>query len=295
MAETSNISWTDSTFNPWEGCQKVGPGCDNCYAENRNARFAGGQAINWGPGAPRRRMSFGSWRKPKTWNSQHAAFFAEHGRRRRVFCASLADWLDLDVHIRDFVDLLELVRVTTNLDWQLLTKRIGNWRKRLQEAADWIAEPSQSEQFKELGQWLDNWLKGKPPENVLIGATVVNQEEAERDIPKLLSVPAAQRFLSMEPLLGLVNLTSFRVPNRILRNMVPAIDRLDWIIVGGESGPGARPMELGWAIHLRDQCHEAGVAFFMKQMGGAKDKKDDLSALPEELRIRQFPGEAHVA
>ena len=92
--DKSNIEWTDSTFNPWEGCQKVGPGCDHCYAENRNARFAGGQAVNWGPGAPRRRTSAGNWAKPLRWERERAAFFAEHGRRRRVFCASLADVFD---------------------------------------------------------------------------------------------------------------------------------------------------------------------------------------------------------
>jgi len=94
MSENSKIEWTDHTFNPWEGCQKVGPGCDHCYAEMRNARFGGGQPVNWGPGAPRRRTSPATWAMPRRWNAQADAFMARHGRRQRVFCASLADVFD---------------------------------------------------------------------------------------------------------------------------------------------------------------------------------------------------------
>src|SRR4051794_36966230 len=96
MAENTKIEWADHTFNPWEGCQKVGPGCDHCYAEARNARFGTPKgekpvAPNWGPGAPRRRTSISNWNKPKRWEREASAFFAEHGRRQRVFCSSLAD------------------------------------------------------------------------------------------------------------------------------------------------------------------------------------------------------------
>lgn len=94
MSANTTIEWCDHTFNPWEGCQKVGPGCDHCYAENRNARFGGGIAINWGPGAPRRRTSAKNWYTPFYWNDQAKAFMAQHGRRQRVFCASLADVFD---------------------------------------------------------------------------------------------------------------------------------------------------------------------------------------------------------
>ena len=87
MAENTKIEWADHTFNPWEGCQKVGPGCDHCYAETRNARFAGGTAINWGPGAPRRRTSASNWALPKRWNAQSDTFMAQHGRRPGRFCA----------------------------------------------------------------------------------------------------------------------------------------------------------------------------------------------------------------
>jgi len=116
MAENTKIEWCDHTFNPWEGCTKVGPGCDNCYAETRNARFAGGLALNWGHGAPRRRTSAANWRKPLSWNAAHAEFFALHGRRQRVFCASLADVFDNEAPPQWRRDLFDVIELTPNLD-----------------------------------------------------------------------------------------------------------------------------------------------------------------------------------
>lgn len=293
MAENTKIEWTDHTFNPWEGCQKVGQGCDHCYAETRNARFSGGTAINWGPGAPRRRTSPANWRKPLAWNANHEAFFAEHGRRQRVFCASLADVFDNAVDPQWREDLFELIRATPNLDWLLLTKRISNVSNMLPVPFD----------FSKLYP------------HVWIGATVVNQEEADRDIPKLLAVDAAVRFLSMEPLLGPVDLRSLPHGEGEIDCLKPdtweeVIEQwrdtdddwvaqledwfdvklsdglsgpmhagIDWVIVGGESGPGARPMHPDWARSLRDQCHAAGVAFHYKQHG-------------EWLHVGKEPGEA---
>ncbi len=268
MSENSKIEWTDHTFNPWEGCQKVGPGCDHCYAETRNARFAGGTAVNWGPGAPRRRTSASNWNKPLLWNKRADAFMAEHGRRQRVFCASLADVFDnaIDPQWRD--DLFTLIAQTPNLDWLLLTKRIGNVGNMLPVPFD----------FDRLYP------------NVWLGVSIVNQEEADRDIPKLLAVPAARRFLSMEPLLGPVDISGFMWPvhgwwKGRYRSYAEAkaagaecglkrqglvwagAQFVDWVIVGGESGPGARPMHPDWARSLRDQCAAAGVPFLFKQWG----------------------------
>ena len=275
MSKNSKIEWTDHTFNPWEGCQKVGPGCDHCYAETRNARFAGGTAINWGPSAPRRRTSAANWQQPLRWDKNHEAFFAQHGRRQRVFCASLADVFDNAVDPQWRADLWALIRATSHLDWLILTKRIGNAASMIYDAEE-------------------------PLPNVWIGATVVNQEEADRDIPKLLAVPAAKRFLSIEPLLGPVNLnghTRLVAPglsegkdwltgmtsqdssifggsdspwqNRELYDFPQdhCSPHIDWVIVGGESGPGARPMHPAWVRSLRDQCRAAGVPFFFKQWG----------------------------
>jgi protein gp37 len=268
MAEYSRIEWTDHTWNPWLGCQKVGPGCDNCYAEAYNARFAGGIAINWGPGAPRRRTSAANWRKPITWNSVHAAFQAEHGRRQRVFCASLADVFDNAVDPAWREDLFQLIEATPSLDWLLLTKRIGNVRNMLPVPFD----------FDRLYP------------NVWIGATIVNQAEADRDIPKLLELPARVRFLSMEPLLGPVDLTAVRHTARpgYFGDCLEWHHRphgeaepwpgVNWVIVGGESGPDARPMNPLWVGNLRDQCRTAGVPFLFKQWGEWSPGPGDFGA-----------------
>ncbi|HDR9026900.1 TPA: phage Gp37/Gp68 family protein [Burkholderia vietnamiensis] len=268
MSANTTIEWCDHTFNPWEGCQKVGLGCDHCYAETRNARFAGGTAVNWGPGAPRRRTSPANWRKPLAWNAAHAEFFAVHGRRQRVFCASLADVFDNAVDPAWRADLFDLIERTPNLDWLLLTKRIGNVMSMVSEAAQY--------QFD-----LDRLEKPRLHDNVWIGATIVNQAEADRDIPKLLAVPARVRFLSMEPLLGPVDLCTIDIDGHSeiypLTGTTgctdddgnPAADMpaLDWVIVGGESGVDARPMHPDWARDLRDQCADAGVPFLFKQWG----------------------------
>ena len=285
MAENSKIEWCDHTFNPWEGCQKVGPGCDNCYAETRNARFAGGAAINWGPGAPRRRTSASNWANPLKWNReaklQHDAwegFKAQHPaltdedliakgfikpRRPRVFCASLADVFDNAVGPQWRADLFALIQKTPYLDWLLLTKRIGNVTPMLAAMAH--------------GNDPDlRLLDMMPLPNVWIGATIVNQVEADRDIPKLLDVPARVRFLSMEPLLGPVDLTgewltaklgAYPFKGLASEHRTRLVDLLDWVIVGGESGPGARPMHPDWARSLRDQCRAAGVPYLFKQWG----------------------------
>ncbi|MBP3980832.1 phage Gp37/Gp68 family protein [Acidovorax sp. JG5] len=256
MSENTKIEWCDHTFNPWEGCQKVGPGCDHCYAETRNARFAGGTAINWGPGAPRRRTSASNWELPKRWNAQADAFMAKHGRRQRVFCASLADVFDNAVDPQWRMDLFGLIEATPNLDWLLLTKRIGNVGNMLPVPFD----------FDRLYP------------NVWIGATIVNQAEADRDIPKLLAVPARVRFLSMEPLLGPVTLREVHSDiceidaltgdHGVLRPLLGRSKaKVHWVICGGESGPGARPMHPDWARSLRDQCQAAGVPFMFKQWG----------------------------
>jgi protein gp37 len=229
MAENTAIEWCDHTFNPWIGCTKVSPGCDHCYAEAKmDTRL---HRVHWGAGQPRVRTK--TWRDPQRWNDAHAEFFAAHGRRQRVFCASLADVFDNEVPAEWRADLATLILSTPNLDWLLLTKRIGN-------AAAMLAEM---------------FLDGVPP-NVAVGATMVDQEEMDRDGPKLMRVPASTLFVSLEPLLANINLLPVLLK--------PGVD---WVIVGGESGPGARPMHPDWARSLRDQCAAAGVPFLFKQWG----------------------------
>lgn len=256
MSANTKIEWATHTFNPWEGCQKAGPGCDLCYAEARNKRFGGGVAVNWGPGAPRRRTSEANWRKPLAWNAAHEAFFAEHGYRQRVFCASLADVFDNEVPQQWRYDLFNLILSTPSLDWLLLTKRIGNAARMIKDT-------------------LPASMKALPPEcpvswpwpTVWIGATIVNQEEADRDIHKLLAVPAAKRFLSIEPMLGPIDLTRWLEMGGLNTDNGLSNRGLDWVIAGGESGPGARPSHPDWFRSLRDQCAAASVPFLFKQWG----------------------------
>jgi protein gp37 len=278
MAENTAIEWTDHTFNPWWGCQKVSPACDHCYAERDAKRFAPGRVL-WGVGSERRIFDPATdsgrkhWAAPLKWAKNDPARL---GRRPRVFCASMADWLDLDAPIEEFVRLLDIIRLTPELDWLLLSKRIGNLHRIATAAL--VAGSTGNEPLR---SWLvDWWSNGKPPANVWLGATVVNQAEADRDIPKLLQVPAAVRFLSVEPMLGPIDLTAVTVggghghhefdpiiTGNALRRAEREAPHLHWVIVGGESGPGARPMHPDWARSLRDQCAAAGVPFLFKQWG----------------------------
>ena len=276
MAENSNIEWCDHTFNPWIGCTKVGPGCDHCYAESMMDTRLG--TVNWGSGNPRKRTSESNWKLPLKWNRQDE----KEGKRYRVFCASLADVFDNEVPQDWRNDLFDLIFQTPNLDWLLLTKRIGNARKIIDVST----------------------FDGSIPENVWLGATVVNQEEAARDIPKLLQIPAEVRFLSMEPLLEHINLTHLDVDQHSdwcqinaltgkhtdMGRPCPDVPSIDWVIAGGESGPHARPMQADWVRSIRDQCAAAGVPFLFKQWGEwapeeeiADAKELDISSPPSLL------------
>ena len=268
MAHKTSIEWCDSTFNPWVGCTKVSPGCDHCYAERQMDQRLG--RVRWGAGQPRQRTSTAYWRQPERWDKadfRACGFCGWRGEidtlvddacpscrrheklnpaRRRVFCASLADVFDWDVPTDWRRDLYALIERTPNLDWLLLTKRIGNARAMLGECS--------------FGRW-----DSMPLPNAWLGATVVNQAEADRDFPKLLATPAAKRFMSIEPMLGPIDLSG-----PLCANALREIDggpAIDWVIAGGESGPGARPMHPDWVRSLRDQCQAADVPFMLKQWG----------------------------
>jgi protein gp37 len=244
VAASSAIEWTDATFNPWIGCTKVGPGCDHCYAERDFDHRYG--KVRWGPGEDRHRTSRGNWQKPIQWNRDHTAFFAEHGRKRRVFCASLADVFDNEVDPQWRADLFDLIAETPNLEWLLLTKRIGNVARMCGGSGPMLEVLS---------------------ERVWLGATIVNQAEAERDIPKLLATPARIRFLSMEPLLGAVTLEPYLARPPELASDAPFPGGIDWVIVGGESGPNARALHPDWVRGIRDQCLRSKTPFLFKQWG----------------------------
>lgn len=297
MGDNTKIEWTATvnpdgttspglTFNPWVGCQKISPACDNCYAESWAKRSGNPQL--WS--GLRRRTTAANWRKLVI---AHAAI--PDGQRRRVFCASLADVFDNAVPQAWRDDLFGLIQATPRLDWLLLTKRIGN--------------------VKSMVPWYSYRGSMQPqyhfPKNVWLGITVVNQEEADRDIPKLLDIPAPVRFLSCEPLLGPINLNrvvlaanleivgpineeGFDKINLTINSLKGAASLkmapLDWVIIGGESGRNARPMEAQWAIDLIAQCIAVETPVFMKQGSQANwpDFKN-FDSFPDMLKVRQWP------
>jgi protein gp37 len=256
MAENSKIEWTHHTFNPWVGCTKISPGCDHCYAEGWAKRS--GQ-VKWG-NHPRKRTSSAYWSQPLKWakaareatNKWLSAPFSqrlEPPPRPRVFCASLADVFDNQVPAEWRTGLFDLIEKTPELDWLLLTKRPENIEKML---------PAES---------------GGGIANIWLGTTCEDQERFDRRWSILLEVspPPVVRFVSYEPAIGPLRLA---VP----RNFEP-----DWLICGGESGHGARQMDLQWARDIRDECAERDVKFFFKQTTGK-------GPIPDDLMVRQFPG-----
>lgn len=274
--ENSNIEWTDHTFNPWIGCTKVSPGCANCYAETlMDTRYG---RVKWGKGQPRSRTSAANWRKPRQWNRA-----AEGAKQRpRVFCASLADWLDDEVPIEWLAELMDLIRETPNLDWLLLTKRPENFDR----LGDAISYAEQDTRY-----WLSEWSGGEAPHNVWVGTTVEDQQRADARIPVLLDIPAVVRFLSCEPLLGPLDLSGYfggpycGLPGDVI---VPNYNfGVGWVIVGGESGPGARPIREEWALEIRDRCDQAQVPFFFKQWGGLRPAEN--GKMLEGLIWADFP------
>lgn len=320
MSTGTRIEWTDHTFNPWWGCTKVHAGCKNCYAEALDRRWGGD---HWGPKGPRR-MVLGEWSKPAKWNAAAKAA----GRVDRVFCASMCDLFeDYDgpvvdqqgrpVPMRDSVDnwtvpglrrrVFDLIDDTPHLLWLLLTKRPENVLEMVPPA------------------WLRRW-----PSNVMTGTSPCDQKTADTCIPALLKVPG-RRFLSCEPLVGPVDLDRNGVRDgAAVRHDRPEsswLRNIHWVIVGGESGNGARMFNIEWARSIRDQCRAAGVPVFIKQLGanpalprqseaarnwptgttcapraGPGDhwaelvvllndpKGGDWSEWPEDLRVREFPG-----
>jgi protein gp37 len=257
MAENSKIEWCDHTFNPWIGCQRVSPGCDHCYAEHLADHRFGW--VEWGPHGQRKRTSEAYWKQPYRW----AKAPRQSGMRARVFCASLADVFDNKAPDGSRDDLFRLIRETPKLDWLLLTKRPQKIARML--PADW----------------------GNGYPNVWLGITAEDEEFYRMRWPILSRIPAAVRFVSYEPAiapLGPVDIDK--------ADCLP-----DWIICGGESGPGARRMKPAWVRAVRDECADLDIAFFMKQIGSNHDswptnirgKGDDMDDWPEQLRVRQFP------
>lgn len=262
--ENSKIEWTTHTFNPWIGCTKVSDGCKHCYAEAMMDRRYG--KVKWGPQGERQRTSSDNWGKPVRWNKRAAA----EGRRYRVFCASLADVFEDNPQLLDWrKELFSLIEQTPNLDWLLLTKRP-------QHVFDFVP-----------GHWL-----ARLPANVWLGTSVENQEQADKRMPDLMAIPAKVKFLSMEPLLGPVDLwgANYRNPNGGFTGAVTSWGNgINWVIVGGESGKDARPMQIEWAQDIQRQCAAADVPFFFKQGSAANWPDYKNFDTFGDLAVRQFP------
>lgn len=268
MGTETAIAWTDHSFNPWWGCHKVSPGCNNCYAESTAKRY--GKNV-WGPKTERRMMSDHHWRQPLRWDRDAAAA----GRPALVFCASMADVFedrrDLDeVRAR----LWALIEATPNLIWQLLTKRPQNVERLV--PTTWSAE----------GEW---------PPNVWLGTTTEDQRRADERVPILLDIfGPAVHFISYEPAIGplvLHPLWTEVVLQAFGANGARLFPRIGWIIAGGESGGGRRPMDLAWLEAVRRQAEAEEVPLFVKQDGGAVAGQQ--GRIPDDLwAVKEFPPSA---
>ena len=288
----SNIEWTEETWNPTTGCDRVSPGCDNCYALTMAKRLnAMGSEKYQTDGDPRTSgPGFGvavhhdaltiplRWRKPRT-----------------VFVNSMSDLFHPKVSDHFIAGVFSTMAATPQHTYQILTKRAPRMRALLNNP-DWVASI-----YNPQAPW--------PLPNIWLGVSAENQEQADRRIPELVKTPAVIRFVSAEPLLGPVDLSKwlgieYSDMGMWLEEMFATISGrgslLDWVIVGGESGHGARPMKEEWAADLVDQCQAASTAVFVKQMGSvwAQDhfvnradnpKGGDPLAWPENLRVRQMP------
>lgn len=277
MAENSKIEWTHHSANLWWGCTEVHAGCDNCYARVFSHRYDGGVSL-WGAGSKRRAIK-------SVWKdlAKYQRLAAKAGEVHRVFVGSMMDIFEKSkpAKVNDDGKILKStgalrsmlfyeigIGLYPNLMFLLLTKRPSNIPK--------MVPPG----------WLD-----EPPKNVMYGTSVVDQKTADTLIPQLLKV-RGKHFLSIEPQLDDLSIRKYihesicddygrcgycdPVEGEFLE------ERIDWVIQGGESGHGRRPFNLGWARSMRDQCAEAGVPYFFKQI-------DKVQPIPEDLMIRQFP------
>lgn len=291
MAEQTNIGWCDSTVNWWAGCTEVSPGCLHCYARDLNARKIGSRnewAPGWGAGVPRHRFKFPGRslttlnRKPWICDWCGADFVRKPERcdycrqlsfhPRRIFHNDLADCLDPEVSAGWFAEVLDGIWRATECTHILLTKRPQLWQRRMTDALPFLAGDAK--------QWAEQWLAENEPANVWLLATVEDQERAWERIPELLKIPAAVHGLSIEPLIGPIDLFHWCIEG--------GEGGLDWIIVGGESGQNRREMKLEWLEDIAAQADAAGVPLFAKQDSAFKPGQQ--GRIPNRLWARkEFP------
>ena len=263
LAQKSAIEWTESTWNPITGCTLVSPGCTNCYA----MRLAGGRLRHHPSRKGLTRVTKDGrvlWNGQVRFNEQWIQQPLSWRRPRRVFVCAHGDLFHEDIPDEWIDRVFAVMGIALWHTFQVLTKRAERMRSYLDsrsKSVEYWEKPA-----RELGHTFNKWkmvgtticLLPFPPPNIWLGVSVEDQKRANERIPLLLDTPAAVRFVSAEPLLGPIS--DLRTRN------------LDWVIVGGESGPGARPTDPEWVRSLRDQCQSDGVPFFFKQWGGRRPK-----------------------
>ena len=283
MADKTHIEWTDATWNPITGCSVVSPGCTNCYAmklagtrlQHHPSRAGPTVASKAGPVWTGEVRFNEQWLdQPLRWKKPRMIFVCAHGD---LFHENVPDeWIDR---------VFAVMATAPHHTFQVLTKRPERMRDYMADAEVRIQGRLRCvDRFiatgGEHGRGLDAW----PLHNVWLGVSAEDQTRADERIPLLLATPAAVRSVSAEPLLGPVDLTRLEWGADVIHGATdalsgvdtclefpgeprPARGKIDWVICGGESGPGARPMHPDWARSLRDQCAAAGVAFHFKQWG----------------------------
>ena len=270
MAKYSRIEWTDATWSPVTGCTPISEGCENCYARRMAKRLAGRcgyPAVDPFRATihPERLDEPFRWKKP-----------------RRVFVCSMSDLFHEDVPYEFIYDIWDVMVKNRQHTFLILSKRPDRMQSFIERVMvnrmDYAYMLGNTPEGKEARKWAL-----KPVQNVWLGVTAENQQRADERIPILLEIPAAVRFVSVEPMLGLVDLTGIRFDRNTIMNVLEGCginrlspcqsipnafcEKINWVICGGETGPGARPMHPDWVRSLRDQCQDSGVPFFFKQWG----------------------------
>lgn len=307
MAANSKIQWTDATWNPTVGCSVISPGCTNCYAMRHAWRLAHNpKTMTKYEGTVRKVNGKAVWTGKV--NLDESALLAPLAWRkpRRVFVDSMSDLFHENVPDLAIDRVSAVMALTPHITYQVLTKRGERMREYCLNAPNLVGiaheihcahlgvDASRNSAVG-VGTLPTMW----PLPNVWKGVSVEDQRRADERVQALLDTPATVRFLSCEPLLGPVDLSPF-LPGYDSLAGEHVDTGLHWVIVGGESGPDARPFDLAWARSLRDQCQAAGVAFFMKQLGsrpvdGAREYPcadghgGDPDEWPADLRVQAFP------
>lgn len=288
MGDGTGIEWTDATWNPVRGCSRVSEGCRNCYAERVAARFGG-------PGLPYEGLALnGKWTGNTRLVAEHMDDPLRWRRPRRIFVNSMSDLFHESLTFEQIDEVFSIMLAAPRHTFQVLTKRPARMLAYCHRLARFTQHDPESYRAFDLARAIGPdpvW----PAPHVWLGVSVENQEAADERIPLLLQTPAAVRFLSCEPLLGPVNLGLLGTMPASMTggDYVMVHQRLHWVIAGGESGNGARPMEAAWARALRDECAAASVPFFFKQWGewagGTRVGKRNAGRILDGQTYSEFP------